>query len=82
MCRNFNVVFTNGANIGMSMQATLSKSSLNNCITWSSIRGSPMCTRHTFFAILHKGLKIKRIVLYKENALKRQYVEDMMKKSH
>ncbi len=71
MSRNFCVVFTNGASIGMNMQATMSKNSSNNCFTWSSIKGSPMCTKHTFFAILHKGLKIERIVLFKEIALKK-----------
>ncbi len=33
MSRNFSVVFTNGSNVGMNMQATPSKSSSNNCFT-------------------------------------------------
>jgi hypothetical protein len=33
MSRNFCVVFTNGASIGMNMQATMSKNSSNNCFT-------------------------------------------------
>lgn len=69
MSRNFSVIFTNGVSIGMNMQAAPSKSSLNNYFTWSSIRGSPMCTRHMFFAILHEGLKIKNMFSIKRMPL-------------